>query len=534
MTVRSPLLLALATALAASACATAPQSQQADVVIRGGTIYTGAEEPPLTGDVEIAGDRIIYVGPSRGTVAARVIDASGKIVAPGFIDAHTHPGTYIRSDDAQQRLNLPWLAQGVSTIVDGVDGYGSPDIAEEARKLEAGRIGTNVVPFVGFGAVRTRVLGEEDRAPTGQELEQEKALVAKAMCEGATGFSAGLFYAPQSFATTEEVIAVAREAGKRGGMYDTHQRDESSYSIGLIASTQEAIRIGREAGMPVHFAHLKALGVDLHGQAPQLISTIEAARAAGQDVTADQYPWLASGTSVDAALVPRWAVDGGYASMIARFDDPATLERIKGEMRENLRRRGGAESMLLTSAGHPWTGRTLAQMGEEWQLDPIDAAIRILRVPNAGRTGPAGSAVASFNMADADVDLIMQQPWVVTSSDGSDGHPRQYATFPQKYQTYVRQRQVISLSDFIRRSTGLTADMYRIAERGYLRPSYFADVVVLDPEGYQPRADYVNPRVPSVGVTALLVNGQLALENGAPTGAAPGRVLLRPKPEGCS
>jgi N-acyl-D-aspartate/D-glutamate deacylase len=532
VTAKPPLLLALALAL--SGCATAPADNRVDVVIRGGTIYTGAEQPPLTGDVEIAADRITYVGPSRGTSAARVIEAAGMIVAPGFIDAHTHPGTYIRSDDPQQRLNLPWLAQGVSTIVDGVDGYGSPDIAHDAHVLEASRIGTNVVPFVGFGAVRTRVLGQEDRAPTPQELEQEKALVAKAMCEGATGFSTGLFYAPQSYASTEEVIAVAREAGRRGGMYDTHQRDESSYSIGLIASTEEAIRIGREAGMPVHFAHLKALGVDLHGQAPQLIATIEAARAAGQEVTADQYPWLASGTSVDAALVPRWAVDGGYSSMIARFDDPAMLERIKAEMRENLRRRGGAPSMLLTSAGQPWTGRTLAQMGEEWQLDPIDAAIRILRVPNGSGSGPAGSAVASFNMADADVDLIMQQPWVVTSSDGSDGHPRQFATFPQKYRIYVQERQVISLADFIRRSTGLTADMYRIKGRGYLRPSYFADVVVFDPEEFTPRADYVNPRVPSVGVAALLVNGQLALENGATTGAAPGRVLLRPTPDDCS
>jgi len=533
MRARTSLLLGAALALAA--CTTSPEAQQpVDVVIRGGTIYTGAQEPPLTGDVEVAGDRIVYVGPSRGTQAARVIDASGQIVAPGFIDAHTHPGSYIRSSDPQQRLNLPWLAQGVSTIVDGVDGYGSPDIAEEARKLEEGGIGTNVVPFVGFGPVRTRVLGQDDRAPTPAELEQEKALVAKAMCEGAAGFSTGLFYAPQSYATTEEVIAVAREAGKRGGIYDTHQRDESSYTIGLIGSTEEAIRIGREAGMPVHFAHLKALGVDLHGQAPQLIATIEAARASGQVVTADQYPWLASGTSVDASLVPRWAMDGGYASMIARFDDPATLERIRTEMRENMRRRGGPQSLLLTSAGHPWTGRTLAEMGEQWQINPIDAAIRILRVGNAGGTGPAGASVASFNMADADVDLIMQQPWVVTSSDGSDGHPRQYATFPEKYQTYVRQRGVISLDDFIRRSTGLTADMYRIQERGYLRPSYFADVVVFDPEGFAPRADYLNPRVPSAGVTALLVNGRLALENGAATGRAPGRVLLRPKPWGCS
>lgn len=527
---RAP-LLALIALLAGPAVA--QKTRPVDVVIRGGTVYTGADAPPITGDVEIAGQRIVYVGRSRGTTAKQVIDARGQIVAPGFIDAHTHPDSYIRSADAKERLNLPWLAQGVSTIVIGVDGYGTPDVAADAAKLEAARIGTNVIPFVGFGAVRGRVIGRDDRAPTPAELAQEKALVAKAMCEGATGFSTGLFYPPQSYAKTDEVIAVAREAASRGGMYDTHQRDESNYTIGLIASTQEAIRIGREAGMPVHIAHLKALGVDVQGMAPQLIATIVAARKAGQEVTADQYPWLASGSSVDAALLPGWAVDGGYAKMIARFDDPATLAKIKTAMAENLRRRGGKESLLLTAAGQPWTGKTLGQMAAQWGLDPVDAAIRILRVPNKDGTDPAGSAVASFNMADRDVDLIMKQPWVVTSSDGSNGHPRQWATFPKKYQTYVRDRHVISLADFIRRSTGATADMYRIAGRGYLRAGNFADVVVFDPARYAPRADYVHPRVASVGVTALFVNGRLALRDGAATGEAAGRVLLRPKPSGC-
>ncbi|HVF95513.1 MAG TPA: amidohydrolase family protein [Sphingomonas sp.] len=523
--------------LAALVATTAPARPDAphrvDVVIAGGTIYSGADAPPIVGDVEIAGDRIVYVGPSRRASGARTIDARGKIVAPGFIDAHTHPDTYIRAADAAGRLALPWLAQGVSTIVFGVDGGGTPDVAADARKLEASRIGVNVVPFVGFGAIRGRVLGQADREPTPAELAQERSLAAKAMCEGAYGLSTGLFYAPQSFAKTAEVIAVAREAGSRGGIYDTHQRDESSYTIGLIASTREAIEIGREARMPVHFAHLKALGVDLQGQAPQLIATIEAARAAGQDVTADQYPWLASGTSVDASLVPGWALDGGYAKMIARFDDAATLPRIKAAMTENLRRRGGAESMLLTSAGQPWTGKTLAQIAATWNLAPIDAAIRILRKPNRAGTAPAGVSVASFNMADRDVDLIMQQPWVVTSSDGSDGHPRQFGTFPRKYRLYVRERKVISMADFIRRSTGLTADMYRIERRGYLRPGYHADVVVFDPERYAPGADYVHPTVPSRGVAALFVNGRLALADETPTGVAAGRALLRPRPAGC-
>ena len=528
---KAAFVLALA-ALTGGATAQRPAAT-VDTIVRGGTIYTGAAAAPFTGDIEVAGDRIVYVGPSRGTKAARIIDARGRIVAPGFIDAHTHPDTYIRSADAKARLNLPWLAQGVSTIVGGVDGYGTPDIVQDARRLTQSRIGTNYVPFVGFGAIRERVLGQADRAPSLAELAEEKRLAATAMCQGATGLSTGLFYAPQSFATTDEVAAVATEVGRRGGMYDTHQRDESNYTIGLLASTQEAIDIGRRAGTPVHFAHLKALGVDVQGRAPALIRVIEAARARGQDVTADQYPWLASGSSVDASLVPRWALDGGYRAMIARFDDPAALPKIRAEMAENLRRRGGPESLLLTSAGQPWTGRTLGQMAAQWKLSPVDAAIRILRVPNAKGDNPAGVSVASFNMADRDVDLIMRQPWVVTSSDGSDGHPRQYATFPRKYQVYVRERKVIPLADFIRRSTGATADMYRIDRRGYLRPGYYADIVVFDPVRYAPRADYVNPRLPSVGVSALLVNGRLALSDGKTTGEAPGRVLLRPRPAAC-
>ena len=523
----------LALVLTTGSAASTPALRAVDVVIRGGTIYTGADAPSAIGDVEIAGDRIVYVGPTRRTTAKRIIDAHGKIVAPGFIDAHTHPDSYIRSRDAAERLNLPWLAQGVSTVVIGVDGGGTPDVAKDASALEASGIGTNIVPFVGFGAIRERVVGAAKRAPTATELAQEKALAAKGMCEGAYGLSTGLFYAPQSYAATDEVIAVAKEAGVLGGLYDTHQRDESTYTIGLIASTREAIRIGRESGSPVHFAHLKALGVDLQGHAPELIATIEAARRAGQAVTADQYPWLASGSSVDAALVPGWALDGGYAAMIARFDDPATLARLKPAMAENLRRRGGKESILLTAAGQSWTGRTLGQVAAHWKIDPIDAAIRILRVPNAAGDAPRGTGIASFNMADRDVDLIMKQPWVVTSSDGSDGHPRQYATFPRKYQIYVRQRHVIDTAAFIRRSTGLTADIYRIDRRGYLKPGYYADVVVFDPGGYRARADYVQPRRASVGVAALFVNGRLALSNGKATGTAAGRALLRARPHGC-
>jgi N-acyl-D-aspartate/D-glutamate deacylase len=346
------------------------------------------------------------------------------------------------------------------------------------------------------------------------------------MCEGAVGFSTGLFYAPQSFAKTDEVVELAKEAAKRGGVYDTHQRDESSYTLGLMGSVEEVLKIGREAGLPVHFAHIKALGVDVQGQAPQVIAAIDKARAAGEEVTADEYPWAASGSSLDASLLPRWSVDGGRPALLKRLDDPATLEKIRAEMADNMRRRGGPDSLLLTAAGKPWTGKTLAEMAKAWSLDPRDAALRIIR------EDPHGTSVASFNMIEPDIKAFMRQPWVVTSSDGSDGHPRQYATFPTKYAKYVVAEKTITLGEFIRSSTGRTADMFKLKGRGYLRPGYYADVVVFDPKTYAPKADYVHPRELSVGVDELLVNGTLVLDAGKATGARPGQVLLRTPPAG--
>lgn len=512
--------------LLAGCSSEAPSAREAaDVLIRGGTVYDGGSGEPVVADVVIAGDRIAYVGADAAQryQAERVVEAAGKIVAPGFIDAHTHPDTYIRSDDPAERRNLPWLMQGATTLMVGVDGRSSLELAKDRAELEARGIGTNLASYVGFGSIRSEVLGAEGRAPTAAELQRMRELVAKNMCEGAFGLSTGLFYAPQSFSTTDEVVALAREAARRGGLYDTHQRDESSYTIGLLESTREVLRIGREAGMPVHIGHIKALGVDVHGKAQEVISVVEAARAEGMQVTADQYPWLASGSGLEASLLPRWSVDGGRQALLERLDDRATREKIRGEMRENLRRRGGAESLLLTSSGQEWTGKTLAQVAADWNLEPIDAALRI--IGNGGVDGRPGSAVASFNMDEEDVKLFMRQPWVMTSSDGSDGHPRQYATFPEKYAKYVKREGVLTLTEFVHRSTGFTADTLGIEQRGYLKPGYFADVVVFDPERFAPKADYVNPRVLSEGVEQLFVNGQAAVQDGQPTEARAGRVL---------
>lgn len=526
-------LLTVATVLGAAAAA----PNRVDVLIHNAMIHDGGTGEPYVGDVAITGDQIVYVGKRAAVVADKRIDATGMIVAPGLIDPHTHADSFIRSADPATRVNAAWLNQGVTSVVIGVDGAGTPDVGADAARLVASGIGTNIIPFIGFGVVRQRVLGQDARAPDAAERERMQALVAKGMCEGAIGLSTGLFYAPQSFAETGEVVAVAREAAWRGGMYDTHQRDESSYTIGLLGSVKEAIAIGRETGMPVHFAHIKALGVDVQGQAQAVIDVINTARAAGQEVTADQYPWLASGSSLDASLLPGWAVDGGSEALLKRLDDPAQLARIRAEMQENMRRRGGAKSLLLIAQGFEWTGKTLEQMAAQWQLDPRDAALRIIRSGiDARQSGKAGhgTSVASFNMAQSDVDLFMQQPWVVTSSDGSDGHPRMYATYPEKFRRYVVERQVVSLPTFIRQSTGLVADMYRLDRRGYLRPGYYADVAVIDPAAYAPKADYIHPRELSVGVTKLFVNGTLAVDNSKATGATAGRALLRPKPAACS
>ena len=513
----------IAAALACLAgCATPRQEAGADLLIRGGTVYTGSDAP-FAGDVAVKGDRIIYVGP-RGPAAAQVIDADGLIVAPGFIDPHTHMGNDLASDDAEARLIPAFLLQGVTTAFIGNDGGGDPDVASVLGRASEKPVGINYAAYVGFGAVRSRVIGAGDRPPTTGELERMKGLVAKAMCDGAFGLSSGLFYAPQSFAGTEEVAALAREAGIRGGIYDSHIRDESSYTIGLSAAIDEAIEVGRAGGLPVHISHIKALGVDVQGQADSIIAKIEAARAEGRNVTADQYPWSASGTSLVAALVPLWAQDGGRPALLMRLDDRSLAARLRTDMTENIRKRGGPASLLITSGDSQ--GRTLEEIAAAHGGDAISAAIAVIRI--------ADPAVASFNQSEADIQAFMKRDWVMTGSDASTGHPRVYGSFARKYSKYVVEDRVIPLRDFIERSSRLTADTFGLSGRGRLVKGGFADIVVFDPATYAPRATYEQPRLTAQGVRQLLVNGVLAVHDGALTGRAAGRALPhQPSPGTC-
>jgi len=356
-----------------------------------------------------------------------------------------------------------------------------------------------------------------DAKPTAEQMDRMKVLVDRAMTEGAVGLSTGLYYTPGSYSSTEEVIELARVAAQHHGIYDTHMRDESSYSIGLLASVKETIRIGREAHLPVMISHTKALGADVWGQSAQVIALIDEARKAGVDVTASQYPYTASGTSVSSSLVPPWVMANG--AMHKNLDDPAQHVRIVAEMTDNLKRRGGADSLLLTHAKDTSiVGKTLAEVATQRKESPVEAAIQIVQAGD--------SNVASFNMKDSDIDAFMREPWVMTCSDGSDGHPRKYGTFPRKIHKYVYEDHIVSLEFAIHSSTQLPAETLQLKDRGLLKPGYFADVLVFDPKTFNERATYLDPEVLATGVRYLTVNGQVAVDAGTLTTALAGKALM--------
>jgi len=505
-----------------SSCATpSVVPAEADLLIRGGTIYPGGGAP-FTGDVAVRGDRIIAVGPRLSVTAVRTIDAAGMVVAPGFIDPHTHMEGWLTDADPRRRLVEPFLLQGVTTAFVGNDGRGPADIGGLMASAQGKPVGVNYAAFTGFGTIREAVIGNARRAPTAAELAQEQALLRQAMCQGALGLSTGLFYAPQSFSQTAEVVALSRTAGQLGGVYDSHLRDEANYTVGLASAVDEAIEIAREARIPVHISHIKALGVDVQGMGPGIVAKIAAAREEGLDVTASQYPWDASGTSLIASLVPLWAQDGGRAAMLARFDDPALSGRLAADIAENMRRRGGAGSLLITEG--KWRGQRLDAAARTLGTDPVAAAIAAIREGDA--------STISFNMAESDIRSFMRQPWVMTGSDASAGHPRSYGSFARKYAVYVKERQVLSLREFIDRSSAVTADWFGLADRGHLRAGAFADVVVFDPASYAARATYDQPDLTAIGVRTVVVNGRLAVDGGKLTGVAAGRALPRSPPAG--
>ena len=343
----------------------------------------------------------------------------------------------------------------------------------------------------------------------------ERAL-ALDMEAGALGLSSGLFYAPGSYAPASELVRLAKVAARFGGRYDSHIRDESAYSIGLLPAIEELIEISRQAEIPAHIAHIKALGPAVAGQATGIIELVRAARLRGQSITADQYPWLASGTRLSNALLQRWVLSGGQAAMLARLSNVDLQPRILAEISKNIELRGGADALLVTGESS-LRGATLSQIAQDLAISEERAAIEVIR--------SGDPAVASFMMTEDDVAALMAEPWVMTGSDGSPGHPRKYGTYPHKYQKYVVQKQLLDLQTFVHRSSGLPAATFNLCDRGRLALGFKADIAIWDPGKYRSAATYEHAQRLAHGVEFLLVNGDFAIDEGKLTQRKAGAIV---------
>lgn len=493
--------------------------KEVDILIKNGAVYNGVDSVPSLVSIGIKGNKILYVD-HQGKMdfsAIKTIDAKGFIVSPGFIDPHTHADRDL--DGPEESHNKPFLFQGVTTVVVGNDGSSDYPLSKYDQFYTKHGIGTNVAFLVGQGTIREKVMGTTDRKATEAEILKMQQLVQQEMDAGALGMSTGLFYAPGSYSNTQEVIALAKIVARNNGIYDTHLRDEGSYSIGLVEAVKEAIEIGEKAGLPIHISHIKCLGRQVWKQSDSLIGIIDDARRRGVEVTANQYPYEASATGLKAAVVPRWAESGGKDSLFIRYGDAGLRSQILKGTQQNIDLRGGPEKLLIVNADHKaFEGKTLLEISKTMKLLPNETVFEILKKGYA--------RVASFSMDPYDMENFMRQSWVVTGSDGNTGHPRKYGTFPRKYRKYVKNG-TLSLSDFIIGSTSRTAKILGIAKRGAIKEGYYADIIIFDPETFGDKADYQNPFQLSEGLRYSIINGKVSVENGDYIEQLNGRTLKK-------
>jgi N-acyl-D-aspartate/D-glutamate deacylase len=491
------------------------------VVLRNATIIDGTGEPARTGDVAFRGDRIVAVGRFAADGPVTEFDARGLVVAPGFIDLHTHSDYPLQKEAT--RANLSYASQGVTTVVTGNCGSGPTDVAAFYKKLESGGIGGNVAHLVPHNDVRSKVMGNVNREPTADELAKMVALVDAGMADGAWGLATGLIYNPGTYSKTEEIIALARPAARHGGIYASHIRDEGR---GLLDAIRELIRVGQEAGLPAHVSHIKCSGRQAWGQSVAAIRLIESARAAGQAVTADQYPYTASSTSLRAMVIPARFREGSARQLRERLDDPDLGPQLRAEIDRAVGGRDGGRSIRIAtfSPRTDWQGKSLAEIATMEGKSPADIAIEIEK--------QGGAQAVSFGMNEEDLRLFARQPWVATASDGSSKvpddtvpHPRSYGTFPRKIGLYAVREKVIPLEQAVRSSSGLPADILKLPDRGYLKVGQFADIVVFDPNAMIDKATFDQPHRYSEGVRYLYVNGVAVIDDGKTTGRLPGRAL---------
>lgn len=491
-----------------------------DILITNGIVYDGIDATSKQVSIGIKEDKIVFIGNEQSITinATKTIDAKGLVISPGFIDPHTHADRDLI--DPENSHNQPFLFQGVTTIVIGNDGSSYYPSSKYIELYKNQGIGTNAVLLLGHGTIRRQIIGSTDQKASNDDIKKMQDLVQKEMDAGAFGMSTGLFYAPGSYSNTDEVIALSKIVAQNNGIYDSHIRDESSYNIGLISAIEEAIEIGRQAHLPIHISHIKCLGVDVWQQSAEIIKLIDNAREEGIDVTADQYPYDASSTTLKAATVPRWAESGGQDSLFIRFMNSKLKKQILEETKSNIVRRGGPEKLLIVGAEDSLLiGKTLLDISNELKITPEETVFKLI-ISNHIK-------VASFNMNSEDISNFMKQDWVVTGSDGNSGHPRKYGSFPRKYNTYVKQEKVIDLATFINNSSSKTAEILRIPNRGILNVGYYADIIIFNPNTFKDVADYNDAFQYSEGLEYSIINGQLVIEQGKFTGNLNGKVLTK-------
>jgi N-acyl-D-aspartate/D-glutamate deacylase len=534
-------------------------AQPYDLVIRNGHIIDGTGSPWYAGDIAIQGGRVAAIGQLSAVSVRQSIDARGMVVAPGFIDMLGQSEITILVNP-----HLPSkIFQGITTEITGEGDSVAPlnDAMKQARKtsyehygiqpdwntlrqyfarLEKQGMGINLASYVGATSVRRMVIGEDNRAPTPGELEQMKQLVRDAMHDGAAGLSTALQYAPAPYASTEELIALAAESAKLGGIYATHMRSEGD---AITAAIDEVIRIAREAKTPAEIWHLKAAGKNNWGRMPEIVAQIERARLSGLDISANTYAYPAWFNDF-SAFIPPWAHDGGDTKLIERLKDPAMRARIRKEMQtpskdwDNEWQEIAGPEAILVSVVHnpklvPLQGKTIADIAKLWNKDPIDTIFDLLIEDNAF------TSVAVFGMSEPDVAFALEQPWVSicndsqgTAPDGLLGrehpHPRAYGTFPHILRMYVREEGKLRLEDAIRKFSALPAQKLKLTDRGVLKKGMWADIVVFDPATIRDVATFEKPNQLSDGMRFVLVNGVPVIADGRQTNALPGKVLRGP------
>lgn len=525
-----------------------------DAVIKGGKVLTGAGSPWIHTDVGIKNGRVVRVGYIKNPQADLVINASGKFVAPGFVDAHSHSDLSLMAyPDAAAAL-----LQGVTTVVVGNCGFSAAPVSKETKallerywstlgplpvevtwssfseylqQLEKARPAVNVVPLVGHGALRIAVMGFEARAPRTEELAAMKGLLRDSLESGAFGLSTGLIYPPGSFSATAEIVELAREVAEYGGVYASHIRGES-YT--LVDAVREAVEIGRAAGVPVQISHHKAAGRDNWGRVKETLKLMSEARLAGIEVSCDVYPYTA-GMTMLAACLPRWAHEGGVDALLSRLKDPGTRKKIRDFIEaevttwENFVKLAGWEGVVVSYSEKckECEGRSIAEIGRTWGVDPYDALFEIILKDEAKST------MVIHVMREEDVVEVLKNPLSMVGSDSwimppkGKPHPRFFGTFPRVIRRYVKELGVLGLEEAVRKMSSMPAEKFRLADRGYLVPGFKADIVIFDLERLTDRATFEEPTILPEGVDYVLVNGSLAVENGSTTGVRAGSVLRK-------